>query len=91
MKKIIMLGLLSVHLFGNSLSNGVTALKNGDYTSAMESFMILAESGNVIAQQNLGVMYKNGLGVKKDNYKAAYWFTRASDKDEYVRVSTICQ
>ena len=91
MKKIVMLGLLSVHLFGNSLSNGVTALKNGDYKSAMESFMILAESGNVIAQQNLGVMYKNGLGVKKDNYKAAYWFTRASDKDEYVRVSTICQ
>ena len=37
-----------------------------------------AESGNVYAQYNLGVMYTNGAGVQKDNSKAFEWYQKAA-------------
>lgn len=42
----------------------------------------LAEQGDVIAQINMGSIYKNGKGVPKDNHKAFNWFKRASDQGD---------
>ncbi len=36
-----------------------------------------AEKGDMDAQFNLGAMYKNGTGVKKDEAKAFYWYRKA--------------
>ena len=40
----------------------------------------LAKSGSHIAQFNLGLMYKTGKGVGKNNQKAAKWFRQAADQ-----------
>ncbi len=61
------------------LKEGVTALQSGDYSRALTIFKALAEEGNFIAQQNLGLMYNEGLGTARDREKAAHWFEK-SDK-----------
>ncbi len=90
MKKIFFILLLTGILFADTTQDGVKALKNGDYESALAYFTMAANSGDKIAQQNLGVMYKNAVGVKKDNYKAAYWFNAAaSHYSSNIQVSSI--
>ena len=39
-----------------------------------------AEKGNVVAQYNLGNMYRNALGMKKDYIEAFEWFRRSAEK-----------
>lgn len=39
-----------------------------------------AESGNVDAMYNLGIMYYDGKGVAEDYSKAKTWFEKAADK-----------
>lgn len=41
-------------------------------------FSKAAEGGNVGSMYNLGVCYHNGMGVKQDYLKAAYWFEQAA-------------
>jgi TPR repeat protein len=43
----------------------------------IELYKIAAEKGNGCAQNNLGLLYKNGDGVEKDLEKAVYWFDQA--------------
>ena len=80
MKKVILLCGLSLCLSAGELQDAVKALKIGHYKEALVKFELLAMDGNQIAQQNLGVMYNQGLGVKKDEMKAAYWFNVATDE-----------
>jgi myo-inositol-hexaphosphate 3-phosphohydrolase len=39
-----------------------------------------AEQGNAVAQFNLGVMYKYGLGVAQDDDQAVAWFRKAAEQ-----------
>ena len=39
-----------------------------------------AESGDVISQFKLGMMYSNGVGVLEDDEEAAKWFRKAADQ-----------
>ena len=39
----------------------------------------LAETGNVPAMFNLGIMYQNGLGTPEDPEQAYAWYRRAAD------------
>ncbi len=80
MKKILLSLCVAGIVSANTTQEGVKALKNGDYKHALEYFTIAAKQGDKIAQQNLGVMYKNAMGVKKDSYKASYWFNAASSE-----------
>ena len=48
--------------------------------ASFEETLPLAKSGSHIAQFNLGLMYKTGEGVYKNNQKAAKWFQRAADR-----------
>ena len=48
--------------------------------ASFEETLPLAKSGSHIAQFNLGLMYKTGEGVNKNNQKAAKWFQRAADQ-----------
>jgi TPR repeat protein len=79
MKKIVFVCLLASTIYAAELDRGMHALKNKQYQLALNEFLILAKQGNKIAQQNLGVMYNAGLGVKKDSMRAAYWFNIASN------------
>jgi TPR repeat protein len=43
---------------------------------------LAADGGSVDAQNNLGVMYMNGLGVKQDYVKAYKWLALGAEHSE---------
>lgn len=79
----MVLSVLTTALFANNVEDGVDALKKGDYESALANFIYAANSGDKIAQQNLGVMYHSGFGVTKNRDKAAYWFNMAKEDNQH--------
>jgi len=70
---------------------GIVALQNEDYETAFTIFRALAEEGNFLAQQNLGVMYNHGLGIKEDKEKAAYWFEKANESRNANSWMKVCR
>ncbi len=56
---------------------GVSALKSGDYDTAMRSFKPLAIIGDSGAQYLLGQMYAFGWGVPRDESLALKWLRKA--------------
>ena len=56
---------------------GLESANKGDYQTAFKLWLPLAELGDVAGQYNLGLMYKNGKGVKQDNAEAVKWLLRA--------------
>ena len=50
----------------------------GDYTQAARLFRPLAEQGIASAQNNLGLMYENGRGVRRDLIHAHMWYNVAA-------------
>lgn len=55
----------------------VRAYAAGDYDTALQILLPLAEQGHVDAQFRLGMMFDNGLGVAKDPAQAEYWYNKA--------------
>jgi uncharacterized protein len=58
-----------------------TAFDNKDYVTAFRLWETLAEQGDAKAQENLGSMYENGLGVSEDYSEALDWLHKAADQD----------
>ena len=58
-----------------------------DYAEAMHWYRKAAEQGNAIAQFNLGVMYSNGEGIKRDQTEAVKWYRLAAAQGN---VSALC-
>jgi TPR repeat protein len=48
--------------------------------SHLEKLLALANQGDAVAQNKLGVMYANGKGVPKDESKAVEWYRKAADQ-----------
>jgi TPR repeat protein len=59
---------------------GFEAASKGSYNTALVEFQIAAEKGDVRAQYSLGIMYFDGIGVKKDHDIAVKWLKKAADK-----------
>lgn len=59
---------------------GMAAYQSGDYASALAEFKQAAETGDVYAQYNLGVMFALGQGVEKDEDLALKWYRKAAEK-----------
>jgi hypothetical protein len=55
------------------------AERDGDYATAFTEYRKLADSGDIEALHNLGVMYYNGFGVQLDYRKALQCFLQAAD------------
>ena len=55
---------------GSELQRAVATYKEGDYATALQIFIPLAEKGDMIAQFKLATMYRKGTGIPKD-YKTA--------------------
>ena len=53
---------------------------NGQYEQAFPVCSKAAEQGNAKAQNNLGVMYANGKGVKQDYAEAVKWYRKAAEQ-----------
>ena len=70
--------------YSNELEKGMFALEMEDYERALYYLSFEAAQGNPTAQYNLGLMYKNGIGVEKDFNEALGWFILASDNDHML-------
>jgi hypothetical protein len=66
--------------FDDAVATAIATRRHGDYASALQLFLALAEQGDPTAQYNLGVMYSKGEGVPQDYAKAAMWHTLAADQ-----------
>ena len=59
---------------------GLVAWKQKDYATALREFQPLAEQGNALAQNYLGVMYDVGKGVTLDYETAVKWFRLSAEQ-----------
>ncbi|MBK9013837.1 MAG: sel1 repeat family protein [Saprospiraceae bacterium] len=50
-----------------------------NYEKAVEWYTMSAKQGYLEAQNNLGLMYQQGLGVKQDYNIAFKWFIKAAE------------
>ncbi len=57
------------------VDKGIEAYKKRDYKTALREWRPLAEQGNKWAQNNLGAMYHDGLGVAQDYQQSVKWHT----------------
>lgn len=54
------------------------AFESGDYETALNLWMPLAQNGDAEAQNYLGILYYLGFGVNKDYKKALGWYEKAA-------------
>ncbi len=54
------------------------AEQRGDYGTAAQVWMTLAQANNPVAEYNLGLMYRKGQGVAPNPVQARQWFLRAA-------------
>ena len=63
---------------GDAYFFGRTVPQN--YQEAVTWYRTGAKEGNASAQLNLGIMYRNALGVEKDNAVAVIWYQKAVEQ-----------
>lgn len=61
--------------------------ERGRYREAFQNLLTAAQSGHCMSQLGLGVFYSDGLGVRKNLEKAAYWYKKAYRNGEPVAAS----
>lgn len=71
--------LVTTQTFAGLFEQGTLAAKQGDYARAVKTWRPLAKRGNAKAQYNLGLLYHQGLGVRKNDRKAVRWWRRAAE------------
>ncbi len=57
----------------------VNAYEAGDYKTAMNEWMVLAEKNDPAAMRNIGHLYRLGLGTDVNYERALHWYKRASE------------
>jgi len=72
---MISLSLLACSAVDQRFIAGLEAFEKDDFSTARENWMALANEGNSEAQNNLGWLYANGLGVPQDYRLAEKWYT----------------
>ncbi len=73
-----LISLSSTTLLAGPLQDGFDAFTAGNYKTALQKWLPLAEKGNADAQYNIGILYMKGLGVDKDLRQAFNWYKRAA-------------
>ena len=83
----VILSLAFTPLAAQDHQKGFAAYADGDYATALQEWMPLAEAGDTEAQGWLGFMYNNGNGVLQDYAEAVKWYRLAADQG-YARAQT---
>ena len=65
--------------------DGATALGRGDYATALQLWMPLADQGDASIQALVGFMYYSGQGVPQAYVKALKWYRKAADQGNKAR------
>ena len=63
---------------------GWKAYDREDYTTALQEWTAAAKQGDPKAQNNLGLLYDNGTGVKQDHQKATFWYRKSAKQGNSV-------
>ena len=71
---------LSSPVAGQSFSDGLDALRSGDYDTGAEIMEKFANQGNPSAQHNMSVLYYQGNGVPKNLSMSAGWARLAAEQ-----------
>src|SRR6266566_2986925 len=61
------------------LGTGV-AYNRSNYSTALKVWLPTAQSGDKVAQTNVGEIYEKGLGTAPDYASAALWYQKAADQ-----------
>jgi TPR repeat protein len=61
--------------------SGLASKDRGHYATALRAWLPMAESGNAEAQNNVGYMYEEGLGVPQNYLIAMNWYRQAADNE----------
>ena len=61
----------------------------GKFDEAFRYYLLAADQGHTVGENNLGCCYKNGEGTDVDLGKARYWFERAAAKGYQLAVKAI--
>ena len=83
--KLPIIVLLCLSLFAGGCGSDRSALQAfdaGDYVTSYKLFRSLAESGDVAAQNYLGVHFYLGLGVERDWPQALQWYEKAAKQGD---------
>ena len=64
----------------DAMEEGQAAYDRGEYAIALRLWRPFAEDGVARAQNNLGVMYENGKGVRRDIDQALKWYRLAASQ-----------
>ena len=72
---------LSMDVRGDEYARGMIAYGSGNYNKAFELIKISAESGTAKSQLTLSIMYRQGIGVKKNEYEGFYWCKQAAEQE----------
>ena len=70
----------SDHSGEDSVQKGRLAYEKGDYGTALQIFIPVAEKGDSIAQFHLAKMYREGKGVPKDYKAAVKWLNLSGEQ-----------
>ena len=68
----------------DSVQQGRLAYEKGDYGTALQIFIAVAEKGDLVAQFYLAKMYREGKGVSKDYKAAVKWFNLSAKQGNAV-------
>jgi len=71
------------------IRQGINLDQRHQYIQAACCYRLAAEYGLPEAQNNLGVMYKDGQGVLRDYAEAAKWFLRAAEQGNILAQSNL--
>jgi len=74
-----LLTLATMPVFADTAA-GLAAFKSKDYQKAYTEWKAAADSGQAEAQFDLGVLYAQGLGVRRDLTEAAFWYRKAAEQ-----------
>lgn len=76
--------LIFSQLAAQDFHTGYDAFRLGDYATALEEWIPLAEQGNDSAQLHLGFLYHDGNGVQQDYGMAVRFFRLAAVNGNHV-------
>ena len=60
-------------------SLGWVAYQSGEFSTALDYWLPLAEQGDANAQLNIGLMYDAGQGIPVDHDRAVHWYRKSAE------------
>ena len=77
---VVLSFLLASIASSQNLQQAASLLDDGQYEPAYKIYVALAQSDDPVAQYNLGLIFKNGLGREKNVEQANFWFQQAANQ-----------